>query len=266
MNLESAFMHIIISPAKTLDFETPSVTDTYSQSEFLNKSRTLNAKLKKLKVSDIRQLMGLSDNLATVNVARYKAWKLPFTPDNAKQALLAFKGDVYIGLDAETMSQDDFDFAQQHLRILSGLYGLLKPLDLIQPYRLEMGTRLNTDKGTNLYQYWGDSLTLALNKEAKQQASDVLINLASNEYNKVIDRKKLDAKFITPIFKDQKNGTYKVISFFAKKARGLMTRYIINNRLSDAENLKKFDVTGYYFCPEQSSETEFIFQREEQVA
>uniref|UniRef100_A0A2A4ZBI7 UPF0246 protein COB13_01260 n=1 Tax=OCS116 cluster bacterium TaxID=2030921 RepID=A0A2A4ZBI7_9PROT len=260
-------MQIIISPAKTMDFETAPVTDIYTQSEFLNKSRTLNTALKQHKAAGISKLMGLSDNLATLNVARYKAWKLPFTPNNAKQAVLAFKGDVYIGLDAESMSADDFTFTQQHLRILSGLYGLIKPLDLIMPYRLEMGTRLATQKGTNLYQYWGDSLTLALNKEAKGEAyegeENVLINLASNEYSKVINRKKLKAKLITPVFKDQKNGKYKVISFFAKRARGLMTRYIVDNRLTEAEALKAFTVSGYYFDLEQSTDTDFVFLRNE---
>lgn len=260
-------MHIIISPAKTLDFESTPVTDIFTQSEYLNKSRVLNAALKRHKAADISKLMGLSDNLAKLNVARYKAWKLPFTLGNAKQAVLAFKGDVYIGLDAQSMSADDFEFAQQHLRILSGLYGLLKPLDLIQPYRLEMGTRLETKKGTNLYQYWGDSLTLALNKEAKDDAYDgeenVLINLASNEYSKVINRKKLKAKIITPVFKDQKNGVYKVISFFAKRARGLMSRYIIDNRVTEAEALKAFNASGYYFDLEQSTATDWVFLRDE---
>lgn len=263
-------MQLIISPAKTLDFETAPVTDLHTQSEYLNKSRTLNAALKRHKVADISNLMGLSENLAKLNVARYKAWKLPFTPDNAKQAILAFKGDVYIGLDAESLSQDDFAFAQQHLRILSGLYGVLKPLDLIMPYRLEMGTRLVTKKGTNLYQFWGDSLTLALNKEAKSDVFEgedqVLINLASNEYSKVINRNKLKATIITPIFKDQKNNHYKVISFFAKKARGLMSRYIIDNRITKAEDIQKFDLAEYYFCPEQSSASDWIFQREEKDA
>ncbi|PCI86903.1 MAG: peroxide stress protein YaaA [Hyphomicrobiales bacterium] len=262
-------MHIIISPAKTLDFETTPVTDIFSQSEYLNKSSTLNAALKRHKAADISKLMGLSDNLAKLNVARYKAWKLPFTLGNAKQAVLAFKGDVYIGLNAESMSSDDFEFAQRHLRILSGLYGMLKPLDLIMPYRLEMGTRLVTQKGTNLYQYWGDGLTLALNKEAKDEAyageENILINLASNEYSKVIDRKKLKATLITPVFKDQKNGKYKVISFFAKKARGLMVRYIVDNRITEAEALKQFNVAGYYFDLEQSSATEFVFLRDEQA-
>lgn len=263
-------MQIIISPAKTLDFETAPVTDIFTQSEYLNKSLTLNAQLKKQKVADISKLMGLSENLATLNVARYKEWKLPFTTDTAKQAILAFKGDVYIGLNAETMSEADFEFAQQHLRILSGLYGILKPLDLIMPYRLEMGTRLATTKGTNLYHFWGDSLTLAMNNEAKSDAfsdeDNVIINLASNEYSKVLNRKKLNAQIITPIFKDQKNNHYKVISFFAKKARGLMSRYIIDNRITNAEDIKKFEIAGYYFCPEQSTQSDWIFQREEKHA
>lgn len=265
--LESSFMQIVISPAKTLDFETPPVVETFSQCEYLSKARTLNAALKRHKWPEIARLMSLSENLAKLNTARYKAWKPPFTPDNAKQAVLAFKGDVYIGLDAETMDGDGFAFMQQHLRILSGMYGLLKPLDLIQPYRLEMGTRLATKKGKNLYQYWGDSLTLALNKQAKLDIyageDNILINLASNEYFSVINRKKLKNKIITPIFKDEKNGTFKVISFFAKRARGLMARYIIDNRLTDAGSLKGFNVDGYYFSAEQSTEIELIFLRKE---
>lgn len=263
-------MHIIISPAKTLDFETAPVIARHSQAEYLSKSRTLNAALKRQKWTEIAKLMSLSENLAKLNKARYENWKLPFTPDNAKQALLAFRGDVYIGLDADTMSESDFEFAQQHLRILSGLYGILKPLDLIQPYRLEMGTRLTTKQGTNLYQYWGDRLTLDLNNEAKQDAYDgednVLINLASNEYNKVINRNKLKLDLITPIFKDQKNGKYKVISFFAKRARGLMARYIIDNRLTEAKNLKEFNVAGYYFDLEQSTKNDWVFLRDEKDA
>lgn len=260
-------MQIIISPAKTLDFETPPVIATHSESGYLSKSRTLNAALKKHKWPDIARLMSLSETLAKLNVARYKAWKLPFTPDNAKQAILAFRGDVYIGLDADSMSVDDFEFAQQHVRILSGLYGVLKPLDLIQPYRLEMGTRLATKKATNLYQYWGDRLTLDFNNEAKTDAyegeDNVLINLASNEYNKVINRKKLKAKLITPQFKDGKNGEYKMIGFFAKRARGLMTRYIIDNRITHSEAIKKFDVNGYYFSAELSNENDWVFLRDE---
>lgn len=253
-------MHIVISPAKTLDFETPPTTDMHSEAAFLDRSQLLINRLAKYSPARIGKLMGLSENLATLNVERYNQWQLPFTPNNAKPAILAFKGDVYIGLEAATLTDDDFEFAQQHLRILSGLYGMLRPLDLIQPYRLEMGTKLKHQRADNLYQFWGDRITTALNDENVE----LLINLASNEYYKVIKPKILNAHIITPVFKDYKNGKYKVISFFAKKARGMMVRYIINNRLEHADSLKGFDIAGYHYNAEQSSDSEFVFLRDEQ--
>jgi cytoplasmic iron level regulating protein YaaA (DUF328/UPF0246 family) len=193
-------------------------------------------------------------------------WQMPFTKKNAKQALLAFKGDVYTGLNAETFTEDDFEFAQQHLRILSGLYGVLRPLDLIQPYRLEMGTKLTNDKGKNLYEFWDKKPTQALNKQLTSLDSSTVINLASNEYFNAIDKSGLKANIITPVFKDYKNGKYKIISFYAKKARGLMSAYIIKNKLQEPSQIKKFNVDGYYFEPQGSTENEWLFLRDADAA
>lgn len=255
-------MKLVISPAKTLDFESAPVTKTHSNPSFLANSQQLIDQLKELSQADVASLMKLSDKLAALNVARFGSWETPFTPENAKQAILAFKGDVYTGLDAEHFSEDDFSFAQDHLRILSGLYGLLKPLDLIQPYRLEMGTKFANSRGKNLYEFWDMLLTDTLNKEFSNEKEPVLINLASNEYFKAIKVKSLQAEIITPVFKDWKNGQYKMISFYAKKARGLMAAYIIKNRLKDPEQLKCFDSEGYYFSQEQSTGNEWVFLRD----
>lgn len=255
-------MKLVISPAKTLDFDTAPVTTACTQPDFLLQSQQLIDELKTLSQAEVASLMKLSDKLAALNVARFGSWATPFTPENAKQAILAFKGDVYTGLDAETFSEEDFSFAQQHLRILSGLYGLLKPLDLIQPYRLEMGTRFNNSKGKNLYEFWDMQLTGALNRELSEEKEAVLINLASNEYFKAVKLKNLQAEVITPVFKDQKNGQYKIISFYAKKARGLMAAYIIQNRLNTPEQIKNFDTDGYYFSEEQSKGNEWVFLRD----
>lgn len=255
-------MKLVISPAKTLDFESAPVTKTHSNPSFLSNSQQLIDQLKELSQADVASLMKLSDKLAALNVARFGSWETPFTPENAKQAILAFKGDVYTGLDAEHFSEDDFSFAQDHLRILSGLYGLLKPLDLIQPYRLEMGTKFANSHGKNLYEFWDMLLTDTLNKEFSNEKEPVLINLASNEYFKAIKVKSLLAEIITPVFKDWKNGQYKMISFYAKKARGLMAAYIIKNRLKDPEQLKCFDSEGYYFSQEQSTGNEWVFLRD----
>ncbi len=264
-------MQIVISPAKTLDFETPPITETFTDAAFLDHSQKLINNLEKKSVQDIAVMMKLSDKLAALNVARYASWERPFTPENAKQAVLAFKGDVYTGLDAESLTPEDLTFAQKHLRILSGLYGLLQPLDLIQPYRLEMGTKLKHQRHENLYQFWGDTITKQINQNTAELSKEssqtpVLVNLASNEYFKAVKSKALNARLITPIFRDQKNGQYKIISFFAKKARGMMVRYIIDKRITDAQELKKFDYAGYYFSPEQSSTNEWVFLREEQLS
>lgn len=256
-------MLIVISPAKTLDFETPSHTALSSQPEYLSQSQALIDVLAPMAPQDIAQLMKLSDKLAALNTARYASFSPPFTTDNAKQAILAFKGDVYTGLEAHTLTQSQLTFSQSHLRILSGLYGLLKPLDLMQAYRLEMGTKLASPKGKDLYEFWGNTLTEGLNALMVQESAPVLINLASNEYFKAIKHKALEARIITPVFKDRKHGHYKIISFFAKKARGMMTRYIIENELTKVEQIKSFAQSGYYYSEQQSTHDQWVFLREE---
>lgn len=256
-------MLLLISPAKTLDFETPAPTIEFTQGDFLKQSRQLISELRTLAPHDISQLMSISDKLGALNFDRFAQWKTPFKPDNAKQALFAFQGDVYTGMQAETFSADDIQFAQQHLRILSGLYGLLRPLDLIQAYRLEMGTSFANSRGKNLYEFWGDSITKALNKQLAELDSRVLINLASHEYFSAVKLKQLKAEIITPIFKDKKNGQYKIISFFAKKARGMMSAYIIQHKILQPESIKQFDVAGYSFNSQLSNASEWVFTREE---
>jgi cytoplasmic iron level regulating protein YaaA (DUF328/UPF0246 family) len=209
--------------------------------------------------------MKVSDKIASLNAVRFEEWSETVTTENARQAILAFKGDVYTGLDAQSFTEQDFEFTQTHLRMLSGLYGLLRPLDLMQPYRLEMGTKLANTRGTNLYQFWGTKLTDKLNQEIEQNNHKVLINLASNEYFKAVKPKSLTVPVVTPVFKDCKNGNYKVISFFAKKARGMMARYITQHQITDVEKLKQFDAEGYYFSESDSTETELVFKREEQA-
>lgn len=256
-------MIIVLSPAKTLDFETPAPTKEYSQASLLLESELLIDRCKKLSMQDIASLMKVSDKIAGLNVARFADWSLPLSSDSAKQALFAFKGDVYTGLQAETLAPKTLSYAQQHLRILSGLYGLLKPLDLMLAYRLEMGTKLDNFRGANLYQFWGSIVTNAVNEALQAQQDNVLVNLASNEYFKAVKKKELKGQIITPIFKDQKNGQYKVISFYAKKARGLMARYILENELTEVEQLKTFDVDGYYFVAADSTATDLVFYRDE---
>lgn len=244
-----------------MDFESKSKLTDHSISDFINESCELMDQVKHLDPTELSSLMKISEKLGELNHERNQSWQTPFTLDNAKQCIYAFKGDVYMGLDAETLSKKDIQFAQKHLRILSGLYGLLKPLDLIQPYRLEMGTRFANSRGANLYQYWGNRLTDALSEELQDDAT--LINLASNEYSKVLQLKNIDANVITPIFKDKKNGEYKLISFYAKKARGLMSRYIITNKLTKASQIKKFDMDGYKFNLNLTKNNDWVFTREE---
>lgn len=258
-------MLILISPAKTLDFETPVRTRTATQPEFLDYSETLVKTLRKMPPDKLGNLMGISEKLSELNSSRFQLWSTPFDKNNAKQAMFAFKGDVYTGLDADTLTASDCKFAQRHLRILSGLYGVLKPLDLIQPYRLEMGTHLETSSGRNLYDFWGSSITERLNQELEENRTKLLINLASNEYFKAVQPKNLNAELITPVFKDAKNGRYKVISFFAKKARGLMVRYIIRNRIKSREKLKRFDYGGYTFNQDMSDKNQLVFTRPEPI-
>ena len=258
-------MIFVLSPAKALDFKTPPSVTKYTQPEHLDAAEDLIEILRDLSPADIANLMKLSDPLATLNVARYQSWSLPFTPDNAKQAALTFNGDVYEGLDAPSMTEDELDWAQQHLRILSGLYGILRPLDLMQPYRLEMGTRLETPAGKSLYAWWGERLTEALNATIaeRQEAGElpILVNLASMEYFKSVQPKKLKARVITPVFEDWKNGRYKIISFYAKRARGLMVRHAITQRLTDVKGLQSFDAEGYAFAAEASNEDRLVFRR-----
>ncbi|QLF91993.1 peroxide stress protein YaaA [Pseudomonas sp. ABC1] len=255
-------MLMVISPAKTLDYDTPPATQRHTLPEHLEHSAELIEHLRELSPQDISELMHLSDKLAALNVARYGSWTPEFTPQNAKQALLAFKGDVYTGLQAETFSEDDFDFAQRHLRMLSGLYGVLRPLDLIQPYRLEMGTRLANARGKDLYAFWGDRISGWLNQALEAQGDDLLLNLASNEYFSAVKRKALNARVINVDFKDLKNGQYKIISFYAKKARGMMARHVIKQRLTTPEQLLPFDLEGYYYSEEQSAPDHLVFLRD----
>ena len=257
-------MLMVISPAKTLDFESPLATKRFTQPALLDDSQKLIEVARKLTPAQIGSLMHISDKLAGLNADRFHNWRPPFTPENARQAILAFKGDVYTGLQAETFKEKDFDFAQQHLRMLSGLYGVLRPLDLMQPYRLEMGIRLANPAGKDLYTFWGDLITETLNAALAEQGDEVLINLASDEYFRAVKPKTLRAQMIKPVFLDEKNGSYKVISFYAKKARGLMSRYVIQQRLTKPEQLKAFDLDGYRFDAASSSESELVFKRAEQ--
>lgn len=254
-------MQIVISPAKSLDFESEAPISQFSDNPFLKKSEKLVKELRKLTPLNLSNLMGISDKLALLNHERFKHWSLPFEQSSVKQAIFAFTGDVYTGLQAESLSEKNIKFAQERLNILSGLYGVLKPLDRIMPYRLEMGTKLITSKGKNLYEFWGDELTRYINDKLSND-DGVLVNLASNEYFKSLNSKKLKAKtIITPVFKDYKDGELKMISFFAKKARGLMTRFIIDNEISDPERLKLFDAEGYFYNHELSTKKEIVFTR-----
>ncbi|QBH97463.1 peroxide stress protein YaaA [Limnobaculum zhutongyuii] len=257
-------MLITISPAKTLDYTSPLVTERYTQPEMLDQSKILIKACRKLTPAQIASLMSISDKLAGLNAARFSEWQPDFTPENARQALLAFKGDVYTGLHVNDFNDDDFDFAQQHLRMLSGLYGVLRPLDLMQAYRLEMGTRLENQRGKDLYEFWGKRITDKLNQALKDQGDDILVNLASDEYFKSIQTKSLDGTIIKPVFLDQKSGKYKIISFYAKKARGLMSRFIIKNRLTRPEQLVDFNLEGYQFDESASQGNELVFKRPEQ--
>ena len=255
-------MLAIISPAKTLDFESAVKNFSVSQPHFTDYSEQLIEVCRKLSPQDLSSLMSISDKLAGLNVARFTEWTKIHNEENSRAALFAFKGDVYTGLDADSLSEDDVLFAQSHLRMLSGLYGLLKPLDLMQPYRLEMGTKLANPKGKDLYAFWGNVITQAVQQAIDEQDDNILINLASDEYYKSVKENQLKAKIIKPVFLDNKNGKYKVISFYAKKARGLMCRYLIQNRLTDIEQLKEFDLAGYWFDSASSTETEFVFKRD----
>jgi cytoplasmic iron level regulating protein YaaA (DUF328/UPF0246 family) len=255
-------MLIALSPAKTLDYETAPQTRRATQPALLNRAAQLVDEARKLSPDEIGALMGISEDLANLNHQRFMDWSLPFTVDNARQSLLAFKGDVYLGLEADTMKAADLDFAQKHLRILSGLYGVLRPLDLMQPYRLEMGLKFDNHAGGNLYDFWDDEITTTLNKQLQTLNSRVLVNLASKEYFRAVKPSALDAEVITPTFKELRGGKYRVISFFAKKARGQMARYAIDRRLDDVDGLKKFRVDGYRYNRSESSAREWVFTRD----
>lgn len=252
-------MLIVISPAKSLDLDTPSPTQDHTLPDFIDRAGQLIGVLRDLSPGQVGDLMHISDSLSVLNVARYASW----TADHSEghQAVMAFNGDVYAGLDARSLDAKAIAFAQARLRILSGLYGLLRPLDLIHPYRLEMGTKLANPGGKDLYTFWGESITRALNAELAKTGSSALINLASEEYFKSVKPKLLDVPVITPVFEDWKNGKYKIISFFAKRARGMMARYAIEKGITEPEQLKEFDVDGYAFVPSESGERSWVFRR-----
>jgi Uncharacterized protein conserved in bacteria len=254
-------MIIVVSPAKTLYDKSPIDFETYSEIEFLPEAEKIIGVLKKKKPAQISKLMDISPKLAELNFQRFQAWQPIFTPENSWQAVLMFNGDVYQGLKAETFSDAEFAVAQEKLRILSGLYGLLRPLDRIQPYRLEMGTSLPVARKKDLYEFWKAKITLKLNEELVLHDQKILVNLASNEYFSAVDTKKIKGRIITPSFKENKGGKYQMVSFFAKRARGLMSRFIIQNNIADPEEIKAFDLEGYYFNSQLSGENDWVFTR-----
>jgi len=254
-------MITVISPAKKLNFDETSPIKAFSQCQFLENSKILVNQAKDYSFDEIMNLMGVSQNIANLTVQRFNDWNLPFTKQNAKQAALAFNGDTYTGLEANTFSIADFDYAQEHLRILSGLYGLLRPLDLIQPYRLEMGTKMDNPSGKNLYHFWSSKIAEGLQKALKDHNSEYIVNCASDEYFKAVDSNALDAAIVKPVFKDVKNGIPKVISFFAKRARGMLAKYIIKNKTDNIEELKDFNESGYEFQSELSNDKELVYIR-----
>jgi uncharacterized protein len=254
-------MIILLSPAKTLDFESSIPSLDYSTPEFITKSETIAAKMQKMKAGDLIKLMDISNELALLNAERYQYWRKATEPGEARQAIYTFKGDVYIGLRAETLSEDDMLFAQQHLRILSGLYGILKPKDLIMPHRLEMGTNLKVAQAKDLYAFWKESITSSVKNAVEQSKSGLILNLASAEYAKSVDFKTIGVPVIAPVFKDFKNGHYKIISFFAKKARGMMASFVVRNKIVDADQLKAFSQDGYNYNNVLSTEQKPVFTR-----
>ncbi|MEY3778839.1 MAG: hypothetical protein RL103_1047 [Pseudomonadota bacterium] len=254
-------MLLLLSPAKSLDYETPVEGVSHTLPQFVSQSAELIEVLKPKTPAQIAELMDLSDNLAVLNVARYETWRPKFTAKNSKQAVLAFNGDVYDGLDAKSLKGKDLEWAQDHVCILSGLYGVLRPLDWMQPYRLEMGTALTNPRGNNLYQFWGSSISDYLNQRLSKDKTPVIINLASQEYFKAVDLKTLQARVVACVFEDYKGGKYKVISFFAKRARGLLARYAIQKQIKNPEKLKDFDADGYGFVASASDENRWVFRR-----
>ena len=258
-------MFFVLSPAKNLNEKAPAPVKEFTQPDLLAEAEILMRQLRELAPQQIAELMHVSDKIALLNSERNAEWHTPFTPDNAKQAVFMFNGDVYEGIAADTLEPEQIQYLQQHVRLLSGLYGVLRPLDLMQPYRLEMGTAFANTRGKNLYEFWGDIITDLLNDTLAQAGSDILVNLASQEYFKSVNTKKLKARLITPVFKDEKNGKYKIISFYAKRARGLMVRYAAEHNITDPEMLKNFDYEGYSFNAAASNESEWVFMRKEQT-
>ncbi len=254
-------MIIILSPAKSLNFKIDSPTNKYSQPIFIDEAQKLIKELRKYSPSNITELMKISSGLGELNYLRFQKWDVEHTQENSKQAIFAFNGEVYNGLKANTLSTDSLLFAQKHIRILSGLYGIINPLDLIQPYRLEMGTKLMVNDKKNLYSFWDDKINITLNQELKVQNSECLINLASNEYSKAAKLEKITSRIITPIFKENKGEEYKVITVYAKKARGLMSRFIVDNKIDNPEDIKHFEVEGYHYDSNLSSENNWVFTR-----
>lgn len=254
-------MIIILSPSKTLDSIKVKEKPNASQPNFLAQSEILVKRLRKLKMDDLKELMGISPTLARLNFERYLKWQLPFDERNSNPSILTFKGDVYEGIDVKDFTKDDLEFAQQSVRILSGLYGVLKPMDLMQPYRLEMGTKIDINKSNNLYEFWQKTLTDHFDKLLESDKENTLVNLASNEYSKAINIKKLKGNVITPVFKEHKGNEYKTIAIYAKRARGLMTRFAIKNRLEKVEHLKTFAEEGYVFSPQQTKGNTWVFVR-----
>lgn len=255
-------MLAILSPSKTLDYHTPVPVDMNTQPAFLEEARELMRHLRNLSERELAALMSVSPKLAALNVERFRAWKPPFTLDNARQALFAFKGDVYTGFDLGAYGRSDFEYAQDHLRILSGLYGVLRPLDLMQAYRLEMGTALATKRGRNLYEFWGARIAEALNEAMARSGTDLLVNLASLEYFQAVDRRRLEPRVVTPVFKDGKPGAYRVLGLFAKKARGTMADFLVRERVSTLAKLKTFRGMGYAWNAGLSRGDELVFTRE----
>ena len=256
-------MLFLLSPAKALDYDTPVGDLPHTQPLFVKQASELIGVLKAQSPQQVASLMDLSDKLAALNVARYQAWSPKFTAQNSRQAVLAFNGDVYEGLDARSLKPADLDWAQDHVAILSGLYGVLRPLDWMQPYRLEMGTSLATDRGSNLYQFWGSHIAEHLNARLADEKSPVIVNLASQEYFKSVDRKALQARVIDCVFEDYKGGKYKIISFLAKRARGLMARYAITHRIKTPKGLEGFDLEGYAFDAAVSEPDRLVFRRQQ---
>ncbi|MFC5051332.1 peroxide stress protein YaaA [Rubritalea spongiae] len=257
-------MLILLSPAKSLDYDSELPTKKHTKPRLLDDSEVLVQQLRAMTPAELGSLMSISDKLAELNAERYVQWEKDFSHENSRQALFAFTGDVYQGMELSEWLADDFSEAQKKVRILSGLYGVLRPLDLMQAYRLEMGTKLENERGKNLYEFWGSKITQLLNKDLKVSGNDLVVNLASNEYFSSVKKKELDGTLITPQFKDEKNGKYKVISFYAKKARGMMADYIVRNGIDDVEGLKHFMTAGYQFDPEASTDTDLVFLRAEQ--